>query len=90
MSSFRWLLLLLVSTAVCTHAFSDSVLVLVDDPFIRHTHSLYFGDLASRGYSLTFRAAGDKKLQLRDWDQWMYDKIIIFAPTAAGAFLVLW
>ena len=88
MSSFWGLPLLLLCAVICSNASSESVLVLFDDPLIRHTHSLYFGDLTSRGYSLTFRAAGDKKLQLRNWDEWMYDKIIIFAPTAAGVMLL--
>ena len=79
------LLCLLAGSAIAVQTAGKSVLVLVDDPLIRHTHSLYFADLASRGYELTFRAAGDKKLQLRDWDEWLYDKLVIFAPSATGA-----
>ena len=87
MSVFWGIVLLLLSAFIPAHASNERVLVLVDDPFIRHTHSVYFGDLTSRGYSLTFRAAADKKLQLRDWDEWMFEKLIIFAPTVTGVLL---
>lgn len=78
------ILLLLLTTAFTCQASSQSVLVLLDDPKIRSTHSMYFNDLISRGHEISFKSASDKKLQLKDWDEWLYDKIVIFAPTATG------
>ncbi len=77
-------LLLLLSTAFTCQASSQKVLVLLDDLKTRSTHSLYFNDLISRGYEISFKSASDKKLQLKDWDEWLYDKIVLLAPTATG------
>lgn len=78
------LLLLLLSTVFTCQASSQKVLVLLDDSKIRSTHSLYFNDVISRGYEISFQTASNRKLQLKDWDEWLYDKIILFAPTATG------
>lgn len=77
-------LLLLLSTAFTCQASSEKLLVLVDDLKVRSTHSIYFSDLISRGYEISFKSVNDKKLQLKDWDEWLYDKVILFAPTATG------
>jgi len=63
---------------------ASRVLVLYDDPFVRASHSTYFADLISRGYEVSIKAASDRSLKLRDWDEWLYDKIIIFAPSVIG------
>ena len=52
---------LLVGTVAALQACSHDVLVFTDDPSIKHTHSLFFNDLASRGYNLTFRDSGGSK-----------------------------
>lgn len=77
-------LLLLLSTVLPCQASSQKVLVLLDDLKTRSTHSLYFNDLISKGCEISFKSASDKKLQLKDWDEWLYDKIVLFAPTATG------
>ena len=76
--------ILLISAALTCQASTQKVLVLLDDPLIRSTHSLYFSDLTSRGYDIFFKSASDRKLQLKDWDEWLYEKLIIFAPSATG------
>jgi oligosaccharyltransferase complex subunit beta len=81
--------LLLCGTAVASQEFSQNALVLLDDPLTRHTHSIYFSDLASRGFNLNYKAVGDRNLQLRDWDDWLYDHLIIFAPSATGERMIV-
>ena len=76
--------ILLICAVLTFQASAQKVLVLVDDPLLRSTHSLYFSDLTSRGYDIAFKSASDRKLQLKDWDDWLYDKIVIFAPSATG------
>lgn len=77
-------LFLLLIAAIISRAAADKILVVVDDPLIRNTHSQYFSDLIGRGHDVAIRSAGDKKLQLKDWDEWLYDKLVLFAPRADG------
>lgn len=62
------------------------VLVLLEDAAIKNTHSSYFSTLASSGFDLTFRRVDDRSLRLREWDSWLYDKLILFAANVPGAF----
>ncbi len=80
----RPVLFLLLAAALTCRASEQKVLVLLDDPLIRSTHSLFFSDLSSRGYEISFKSASDRKLQLKDWDEWLYQKVIVFAPSATG------
>lgn len=80
----RWLTALAVLLR-CTAALAQPrVLVLLEDLTLRNTHSAYFQALAQDGYSLDFKLAVAKGLRLREWDDWLYDKLIIFAPSVAG------
>jgi oligosaccharyltransferase complex subunit beta len=65
-------------------AASQKVLVLLEGLDLQESHSEFFGGLSSRGYQLDFKQISDKKLQLKNWDEWLYDKVIIFA-TKGGA-----
>ena len=78
------LVILAVWCALCSTSFAAKVLVLQDDPLIRSTHSRYFRELHSQGHTVTIKSVTDSTLKLKDWDDWLYDKLIIFAPTATG------
>ncbi|KAK9794636.1 hypothetical protein WJX73_004381 [Symbiochloris irregularis] len=73
------LLALLVATLVAPIRGDKEVLVLVENTNYASTHSLFFAQLSDAGYQLDVRAADDKTLRLRDWDTWIYSKLIIFA-----------
>ncbi len=75
---------LAVLAALCSYSLAAKVLVLQDDPLIRSTHSRYFRELHSQGHSVTIKSVTDSNLKLRDWDDWLYDKLVIFAPRATG------
>jgi len=81
----RWLVPLLLLLRVAAAAAQPRVLVLLEDLTIRNTHSAYFHALAQDGFSLEFKLATGKGLRLREWDDWLYDKLIVFAPSVAGA-----
>ncbi len=70
--------------AICSISLAAKVLVLQDDPLIRSTHSRYFRELHSQGHTVTIKSVTDSNLKLRDWDDWIYDKLVIFAPSAPG------
>ena len=60
------------------------VLALLDDTAFKSTHSLFFNSLSSRGYQITYSAVTAPDLAIKDWDVYLYDKIIIFASDMPG------
>ncbi|KAJ3589215.1 hypothetical protein NHX12_010062 [Muraenolepis orangiensis] len=56
-------------------------LVLLDNVNIRDTHSIFFRSLADRGFDLSFKTADDPSLSLIKYGQFLYDHLIIFAPS---------
>ena len=55
------------------------LLVLADDPAaIKTSHSKFLASLKQRGYRGNVKAIGSKTLQLKEWDDWLYDKLVIF------------
>ena len=41
----------------------------------------YISTLAKNGFSLTYKVADDASLQLKKYGEFLYDHIIVFAPT---------
>ena len=68
------------------------VLVLADRLSVRNTHSLFLRGLERHGLDLDVRLASDKSLQLREWDAFYYDKLVLFAGGGhrSGASLQRW
>ncbi|XP_017774458.1 PREDICTED: dolichyl-diphosphooligosaccharide--protein glycosyltransferase 48 kDa subunit [Nicrophorus vespilloides] len=58
-----------------------NTLVLLDNQVIKETHSSFFKGLQERGYTLTFKIADDSSLVLAKYGEYLYDNIIIFAPS---------
>ncbi|XP_062316002.1 dolichyl-diphosphooligosaccharide--protein glycosyltransferase 48 kDa subunit [Osmerus eperlanus] len=56
-------------------------LVLLDNMNIRDTHSIFFRSLADRGFDITFKTADDSSLSLIKYGQFLYDHLVIFAPS---------
>lgn len=56
-------------------------LVLLENMSIKETHSMFFSDLTSRGYQLVFKLADDQTLTLAKYGEYVYDNLIIFAPS---------
>lgn len=57
------------------------ILVLVDDLAIKSSHSIFFKTLTDRGFDLDFKLAHDPKLALQRYGQYLYDGLILFAPS---------
>jgi len=63
-------------------ASADSrVLVLLENLTVKETHSIYFKTLAAAGYELTFKVADDAALSLKKYGEYLYDHLVVFAPT---------
>ncbi|CAD1471584.1 unnamed protein product [Heterotrigona itama] len=56
-------------------------LVLLDNLAIKETHSIFFKTLHDSGYTLTFKLADDANLQLSKYGEYLYQHLIIFAPS---------
>ncbi|KAJ4745642.1 Dolichyl-diphosphooligosaccharide--protein glycosyltransferase 48 kDa subunit [Rhynchospora pubera] len=59
------------------------ILVLVDDLALRSSHSIFFDSLVSRGYQLEFKLADDPSLSLQRYGQFLYDGLVLFAPSVS-------
>lgn len=56
-------------------------LVLLDNLAIKETHSMFFKSLQERGYILTYKSADDGNLVLSKYGEFLYQHLIIFAPS---------
>lgn len=73
-------LLLLLAAAAAVSA-GGRTLVLVDNWAIRETHSIFFKSLRDRGFDLTFKLADDSSLALVKYGEFLYDQLVLFAPS---------
>ncbi|XP_064643325.1 dolichyl-diphosphooligosaccharide--protein glycosyltransferase 48 kDa subunit-like [Lineus longissimus] len=60
---------------------AGKTLVLVHNWSIRETHSIFFRSLRDRGFDLTFKTADDSSLALVKYGEFLYDHLVIFAPS---------
>ncbi|XP_047071389.1 dolichyl-diphosphooligosaccharide--protein glycosyltransferase 48 kDa subunit isoform X2 [Lolium rigidum] len=90
MAALRLLLLLAAAMLLVVASRGDAsgaaprgrkLLVLVDDLAVRSSHSAFFGSLQARGLDLEFRLADDPKLSLHRYGQYLYDGLVLFAPS---------
>ena len=82
MESFKWVLVLLSLISASTGSKSGKkTLVLLENLSIKETHSVFFSDFISRDYQLVFKLADDSNLALSKYGEYLYDHLIIFAPS---------
>ncbi|XP_065342276.1 dolichyl-diphosphooligosaccharide--protein glycosyltransferase 48 kDa subunit [Cloeon dipterum] len=58
-----------------------NTLVLLDNLVIKETHSIFFKSLSDRGYKLNFKLADDANLNIKKYGEYLYEHIVIFAPS---------
>lgn len=61
------------------------MLVLLDSPSLESSHSAFLAGLRSRGYALEVKPIDDQALQLKSWDDWLYDKLVILGSSKREA-----
>jgi len=54
------------------------VLLLLNDLGLEGSLQTFVKGLAARGYAVDTKAISDSSLQLKNWDDWLYDKLVIF------------
>lgn len=60
------------------------VLALVGSAKIEDSHSQFFQGLKDNGFSLDIKTIKDDNVRLRNFDSWLYDSLILFAPKATS------
>lgn len=87
-SKLPLLLVLLAAALLCSNvadaAENKRVLALIGTSSIKDSHSQFFSSLKEAGFSVDIKSAKDKDLTLKDFDTFLYDSLIIFAPKAAS------
>ncbi|KAF5394564.1 Dolichyl-diphosphooligosaccharide--protein glycosyltransferase non-catalytic subunit [Paragonimus heterotremus] len=83
-----WLLVwavLNLSLAVCEEdvVASKNILVLMENVWIKETHSQFLKSLTDRGYVTTVSTADDPNLSLTKYGEYSYGHLIILAPSAS-------
>jgi oligosaccharyltransferase complex subunit beta len=81
-------LVLILSLSFSTYSPTDRrLLVLLDDLSLKSSHSIFFNSIKSRGFDLDFKLAGDPKLALQRYGQYLYDGLILFSPSIKSKLL---
>ena len=84
-SKFSALLLAAILLASAVEGEKSKVLVLHESVAYASTYSQYLDRIRRQGYEIEQRSATDPDLHLREWDDWKYQKLIIFASGIKGA-----
>lgn len=78
-------LLLLVGSSICLQAAAEKkVLVLYGQSSIPETHGQFLKGLEAKGLTVDLKSVKDSGLKLKDYDTWLYDALVLFAPKAAS------
>ena len=80
---FKILAAALLLTALASTAAGPTknrVLVLLESPALKQSHSIYLKSLEDRGFQVTLKRADDSNLALIKFGEFVYDHLIIFAP----------
>lgn len=73
---------ILVASAVESKV--PKVLTLFESVAYASSYSQYLDQIRKQGYEIEQRSALDPDLHLREWDDWKYEKLIIFASGIKG------
>jgi len=73
--------LLLIGLLGLCSAQDKRVLVLLENMAVKETHSIYFSMLQRNGFALTYKVADDPSIVIKKYDEFIYENIIVFAPT---------
>lgn len=85
--SVALLLLSLSASVFGAQEYGKRVLVLVENVAFSSTYSQYLDSIKQQGFVIEQRSALDPNLHLREWDNWKYDKLIVFASGINGVLL---
>ena len=73
--------LILVSALIGSSLAERRVLALLENLAVKETHSTFFKLLTDQGFQLTFKVADDATISLKKYGEYLFDHIVVFAPT---------
>lgn len=80
--TMKWLVLsVLLVLATVNEAKSKKTLVLLENLYLKDTHSIFFSDLEQRGHNLVFKLADESSLALSKYGEYLYENLVVFAPS---------
>jgi oligosaccharyltransferase complex subunit beta len=83
-SSAIALLVLLGSSLYLSVAAEKKVLVLFGQSSIKESHGQFIKGLESKGVTVDLKSVKDSSLKLKNYDTWLYDALVLFAPKATS------
>jgi len=60
---------------------NSRTLVLLENAYMKESHSIFFSFLEDKGFQLTFKTADDPELALQKYGEYLYDNLVIFSPS---------
>jgi len=77
------LLLASVALAVAKGTSRGTVLVLVDDVAAKKTHKQFLKYIEDLGFETTVELGTSDKVQLKSFDSWLFDKLVILGGVSS-------
>uniref|UniRef100_A0A183CF94 Dolichyl-diphosphooligosaccharide--protein glycosyltransferase 48 kDa subunit n=1 Tax=Globodera pallida TaxID=36090 RepID=A0A183CF94_GLOPA len=74
-------LFLIALCLLASNLAADRILMLIDNPATRDSHSIFIKSLKERAHSVIIAMADDPNLSLIKFGEFLYDHLIIFAPS---------
>lgn len=75
-------LLLVASVSGDIRVGGRRTLVITQDVSIQQSHSMFFTALEGMGHQLDFHLATERRVLLQRYGEWMYDNVVLFAPSS--------
>jgi len=75
------IIVLAVTILAAVTAAEKRVLALLESLAVKETHSIYFKMMTDQGFTITYKVADDSSLALKKYGEFLFDHIIVFAPT---------
>ena len=82
--ALKLLVTIILSTLMISGYAAESpgrVLVLLDNMAIKDTHTIFFKNLDSMGFTLTYKVADDPSIVLKKYGSHLYEHLILFSPS---------
>jgi len=82
------IILLAIFAIVQSNSSSDApggkkVLAVLENSGIKSSHSIFFNSLEEKGYTIDYVGHEDRNIKFKKYGEWLYDNLIIFAPSAS-------
>ncbi|GMH41291.1 hypothetical protein BSKO_09201 [Bryopsis sp. KO-2023] len=78
----RLIFALSFATAISGAESGNRVLAILEDEALKVSHKEFLSSVVEAGFEVTTGLSRDGSLRLKEWDEWLFDHLIILAPRA--------